>query len=408
VVVRRGTARDAVWTARTVRRLGVITDLVTAASIFDVSRSSAYDLVRRGRFPVPVIRVGGAYRVPVAPIMELLHLTGARTQDGDSRPHGAGQADASPSGAPHPVSTPTPRPVAPRQRSTPEGALFKRCGCRESDGRRSGARCAQLHRPTGGWSESHGTWGYRLELPTEEGDPRRQLRHSGFATRQAARAERDQARILLTVAAGDPTLQRAVAALLQRHRPGAALPEPDTLAGQLQAVVAPTATLTVGRYLTEWLAGRRIAATTRHSYAQHIRLYLGPHLGHHPLRELTGSHIQAMYTAVGLESEAIARARGSGDPDVRATVRGRRPLSPATIHKIHTTSSKALNDAVRKHHLIPHNPAVAVELPEARPASGAGLEEPRRRGVAPQRASPQSCHGLDSTAGRCVPRPRRV
>ncbi|GIF49327.1 hypothetical protein Afe04nite_38660 [Asanoa ferruginea] len=161
-------------------------------------------------------------------------------------------------------------------------------------------------------------------------------------------------------------MERAVAALLVRHRPGTPFPDRDVLTQDLQAIVAPTAGLTVGRYLIEWLDGRQVAATTRHSYAQHIRLYLGPHLGHLLLRELTCAHIQAMYAAIGAQSNEIAAARNSDDPDIRQSVRGRRPLSAATLHKLHSTLHKALSDAVRKHHLIPHNPAAAVELPDTR------------------------------------------
>ena len=64
----------AVWTEQRIRALGVITDLPTAASIFGLSRTAAYDLVKQDVFPVPVIRVGARYRVPVAAILTVLHL----------------------------------------------------------------------------------------------------------------------------------------------------------------------------------------------------------------------------------------------------------------------------------------------------------------------------------------------
>jgi len=63
-----------VWTEDRIRALGAITDLPTAASIFGLSRSAAYDLVRQEDFPVPVIRVGTRYRVAVAAILAVLHL----------------------------------------------------------------------------------------------------------------------------------------------------------------------------------------------------------------------------------------------------------------------------------------------------------------------------------------------
>ncbi|HET8660367.1 MAG TPA: DNA-binding protein [Micromonosporaceae bacterium] len=63
-----------VWTEDRIRALGAITDLPTAASIFGLSRTAAYDLARQDDFPVPVIRVGARYRVAVAAILAVLHL----------------------------------------------------------------------------------------------------------------------------------------------------------------------------------------------------------------------------------------------------------------------------------------------------------------------------------------------
>jgi predicted DNA-binding transcriptional regulator AlpA len=60
------------WTADQIRALGVATDLRTAAHIFGLSSNTAYELVRRGRFPVPVIRAGRQYRVSVAAILAVL------------------------------------------------------------------------------------------------------------------------------------------------------------------------------------------------------------------------------------------------------------------------------------------------------------------------------------------------
>jgi predicted site-specific integrase-resolvase len=63
-----------VWTEQDIRGLGAATDLVTAAAILGIGRSTAHALARAGEFPVPVIRVGRRYRVPVAPILQLLGL----------------------------------------------------------------------------------------------------------------------------------------------------------------------------------------------------------------------------------------------------------------------------------------------------------------------------------------------
>lgn len=64
-----------VWSEDMVRALGLSTDLVTAGAILGIGRTTAHALARADRFPVPVIRVGRRYRVPVAPILRLLAAT---------------------------------------------------------------------------------------------------------------------------------------------------------------------------------------------------------------------------------------------------------------------------------------------------------------------------------------------
>jgi hypothetical protein len=66
-----------VWTAQRIHALGAVTDLPTAGAIFGLSRTAAYDLAKQDRFPVPVLRAGTRYRVPVAPILAALHLPAA-------------------------------------------------------------------------------------------------------------------------------------------------------------------------------------------------------------------------------------------------------------------------------------------------------------------------------------------
>ena len=61
-----------VWSTEQVRALGVRTDLVTAGEILGIGRTVAHQLAKRGEFPVPVLRVGRKYVVPVAPLLEIL------------------------------------------------------------------------------------------------------------------------------------------------------------------------------------------------------------------------------------------------------------------------------------------------------------------------------------------------
>jgi hypothetical protein len=61
------------WTVAEVRALGTVTDIVTAGQILGLSRNTSYRLARAGTFPIPVIKAGARYIVPVAAILASLH-----------------------------------------------------------------------------------------------------------------------------------------------------------------------------------------------------------------------------------------------------------------------------------------------------------------------------------------------
>jgi integrase len=183
------------------------------------------------------------------------------------------------------------------------GSTYRRCGCRdENTGRLLGARCPGLGSP------QHGSWYFSADLPSAAGE-RRRVRHGGFATRAAA-----------------------VAGLEALARPAAG-PEPG---------------LTTGEWLVRWLASRvSLRTSTARSYAAHIRGYLIPYLGGIPLAALTPEDVQAMFTAIIRDEAALGR-----------------PVSAATLHRIHATLRAALNGAVRAG-LITVNPGRWPELPRA-------------------------------------------
>ena len=61
------------WTLADVQALGVTTDVLTAGQILGLSRNTTYRLARRGAFPVPVIKAGARYRVPIVGLLAALH-----------------------------------------------------------------------------------------------------------------------------------------------------------------------------------------------------------------------------------------------------------------------------------------------------------------------------------------------
>jgi hypothetical protein len=184
-----------------------------------------------------------------------------------------------------------------------QGSVYRRCGCRdENTGRLLGARCLGLR------SAGHGSWYLSAELPSAAGE-RRRVRRGGFATRAAAVAAREA---LMSPAAGS--------------EPG----------------------LSAGEWLGRWLESRvSLRASTARSYAAHMRGYLVPYLGGIPLAALTPGDVQAMFTAVIRDETVLGR-----------------PVSAATLHRIHATLRAALNGAVRAG-LIGVNPGRFPELPRA-------------------------------------------
>lgn len=50
-------------------------DIVTAGRAIGLGQTRARELARSGEFPVPVLRLGGQYRVPTAALLELLGVS---------------------------------------------------------------------------------------------------------------------------------------------------------------------------------------------------------------------------------------------------------------------------------------------------------------------------------------------
>ena len=66
----------ATWTPEAVKALGVRTDVPTAGAILGgLCRTESYEAVKKGNFPVPVIKIGSRLVVPVAPILDLLGIS---------------------------------------------------------------------------------------------------------------------------------------------------------------------------------------------------------------------------------------------------------------------------------------------------------------------------------------------
>lgn len=155
-----------------------------------------------------------------------------------------------------------------------------------------------------------GSWSYVLDADRDHRGRRRQLTRGGFATKSAAR--------------------HALRQLQEEIRSG---------------TTDEAHTLTVARYLEDWIAGKRaLRPSTLKSYREHLDHHLLPHLGHYKLRELQARHIDQMLNSL--------------------RTRGGKTLSNGSLRRVFSTLRTALNAAMRRR-LIPYNPAMAVELPPA-------------------------------------------
>jgi len=247
------------------------------------------------------------------------------------------------------------------------GSTFKLCNCRDEHRRRLGRRCPELRRGSR-WNQRHGHWHLQIELPTPPGARRRTLRYGPFDQETAAVAALDDIRVLLALPDPDDTdaVAQVVAAIDTAIRSRCPLPQPEEMRRHLASGVAVTDLPTIGRWLTDWLAGRKaLRRNTYRLYESHIRLYLTPAIGHLRIDRLRVAHLDELFSGIDAHNALITEARDSGNPKAVAGVKGQRIVGAATQQRIRGVMRKALNDAIA-HGLITHNPACHVEL-----ASGA-------------------------------------
>lgn len=248
-----------------------------------------------------------------------------------------------------------------------KGRTFKRCGCRDTDGTRLGKDCPKLRRGNS-WNPNHGSWHYQLELPPKnDGTRRSPLRRGGFDSQTDAQADMNTARELLAIAGQDTMLAARIADIITTTvKDTSKLPQAAEVRRRVRTGQELDQRRTVADWLNVWLASKQNLRTSSGSgYASHIRLYFNPVIGHIRLDRLQVSHVMEVFEAIDELNDTIIAARETGDPAIRAKVKGRRPVGPATKHRIRATLRSALNSAI-KQRLIDFNPAAVIELPKAK------------------------------------------
>ena len=181
------------------------------------------------------------------------------------------------------------------------GTVFQRCGC---GGKVERKRCAAC----GG--EGHSSWYYRVDIGARNGQRQRRTK-GGFATKTEALSAMGK-------------LQKEVA-------------DGTHVEGSRQ---------TVAQYLTGWLAGIDVRASTYNSYRLSVDRLL-PHIGDMALQALTRAHIKAAYKAIGEQGRSTKGNKKGG------------ALKSKTVHNTHLALVSALGAAVEDRKLT-FNPAAAA------------------------------------------------
>lgn len=196
---------------------------------------------------------------------------------------------------------------------------YKRCKCRDGNGRELGASCPRLHRADGSWNPRHGEWYFALELPPgPDGKRRPRLRRRG----------------------GDSQADALAAWQVARDK--------------LRKGADPSVRMPTGRFMLDWIAGRPdLKGTTRRNYTLIIGTYLVPLLGHVELDQLRPGHISEMFATI--ES-------WNGELEAGRPLRKyQRHVGPASMQRIRACLRAALNDAVDQG-MIAFNPATRVRM----------------------------------------------
>jgi integrase len=204
--------------------------------------------------------------------------------------------------------------------------VYKRCKCKDDDGKELGQGCPRLRRADGSWNPRHGTWYFALELPPAPGGKRRpRMRRGGFDTRDGAEAALDDAKNKIRKG-GDPSIR-----------------------------------IKTGPFLQQWLDGRiDLKPTTRRTYGMAIGTYLVPLLGHIELDALSADDITEAFATIRGWNEELAAGR-----PVR---KHQRHVGPEAMQRIRAVIRDALNDAVDNGELS-YNPAMRKRV---------RMEAPRR------------------------------
>lgn len=245
--------------------------------------------------------------------------------------------------------------------------IWKRCACVDPEtGKQYGARCPRLT------ERRHGTYMFSIRLDTTE-KTGRLLKRMGYPTQAEAAAARDSVRDLVKLARDDDPLRKKIGDLIfEKSKRGGQLPSAEEIRRRLGVSGDPERRgETFGEAWATYIATKKRArrASTIEALDNRGRCWLLPVLEDVALDRITAEHCLMVFERVDMFNEEIRAALEGGQPpnlpgDVR---KWPKVITLATQHRIYEALRGFLNYCWKKRHVIPFNPAYAVELePESR------------------------------------------
>lgn len=275
-----------------------------------------------------------------------------------------------------------------------KGSTYRRCYCRDENGKVMGKTCPQLS------SRRHGVWAVRQELPPREDGSRRSFSRSGYDTAKDAQGDLDKVRALLDLPDGDDAEgQVRIGDLLEEVSKNKKTPLPglEETRRRFRAGQKLTDVMTVADLLDEWLEakGKSRRATTVNGYKSRVNYHLRDGVGHHRLDRLNVGHVQDFFDGIDDRNEVIRAENEARREQVARAAWGKRSRPPAaeakrlaeekaalaemppfrritghaTKHDIRRALRTALNFAIGRQY-ITFNPAAHVDIGSAKRPKG--------------------------------------
>ncbi|MGP3913881.1 tyrosine-type recombinase/integrase [Nonomuraea sp. 10N515B] len=171
---------------------------------------------------------------------------------------------------------------------------------------------------------------------------------------------------------GHEARMEILAMIRAAHKKQAPLPDYEELRRKFKAG-QPLQSITFGEYWDDWVERRRnlkdIRESTLLSYVSHWQTHIREVLADVRLDRLFVPVVEQVFTRIDEKNEALLAARASDDPQVRASVRGKRPTGPVTKQRIRATIRTVLASAKREH-VVTFNAAELVKLDAGKKAKG--------------------------------------